>query len=326
MANGNGLPTSLGGQSNGIWTALLDFATRVGSTDLVNQTPSTFHQMSEQDREFLSNAMSSYMRESDPVRQLKENLDVLTKLEYANPSEQDKSQAIAALESIIDLCYSLDLATDFHTLGGFRILVPLLASPVSEFREHAAGLIGELAQNHPYCQNALRSVNVLAVLLPIMDSDPENKVKTKALFAVSCLIRNNAELEQEFVNLDGFNYLLRATESDYSRLSVKACFLLSALLGKEQNKGKAIEAGLVDQLASMLGDQTQSDQAYEHTESALLALVQDCPKAAQLCRNPALNLKKILEDRLKTIGSSGDSEDQEEHSYIKELLKLCWSG
>jgi hsp70-interacting protein len=226
MSNGNGRQNL--GEVAGIWAALLDFATHVGSTDMVNQTPSSFHEMSLQDREFLTSAMAGYMKESDPVRQLKDNLDILMNLEFKTPNDEQKAQGIASLDHIIELCISLDLATDFHKLGGFRILVPLLASGAQEFRAQGGQLIGELAQNHPYCQKALHKANVLGVLLQLVDSDPDPTVKTKALFAVSCLIRNNEELERDFVKMDGFSFLLRATMSDCERLSTKASFYYRA--------------------------------------------------------------------------------------------------
>jgi len=288
---------------------------------LVNQTPSSFHQMSEHDREFLANAMASYMKESDPVRQLKENLEILTTLEYRTPNDEEKASGIAALEHIIELCISLDLATDFHKLGGFRVLVPLLASGAHEFRAHGSQLIGELAQNHAYCQKALHKTNILAVLLRLIDSDPDVTVRTKALFAVSCMIRNNDDLEAEFVKLDGFSYLLRATMSDCERLSAKASFLLSMTLGKEENKEKAIEIGLINQLVAMLGRQANPN-ANELTMAALLALVEDCPKAIEACKKPELGLKKILEERLKAIASNPANED--EHEHIQRLLKIVW--
>jgi len=318
MSGGNG-PQSLG-ELGGIWAALLDFATRVGSTDIVNQTPSTYHQMSEQDREFLANAMASYMREGDPVRQLKEQLDVLMNLEYRQPNEEQIHSGVAALEIIIDLCCSLDLATDFHKLGGFRILVPLLASGAHQFRTHGAQLIGELAQNHAYCQKQLHSANILNLLLQLMDADPELTVRTKALFAVSCLIRNNEDLEKEFMSLDGLKYLLRAAVSDNERLHTKAAFLLSAILRKPEHKEKAIDIGMIDQLVSMLSRQTES-RSLELTTSALLALVDGCPRAIEICKSD-LGLKRMLEDRLKLVSS--DPAAEEECEDIKHLLKICW--
>lgn len=64
-----------------------------------------------QDRQFLANAMAQFMKESDPIRQLKENLDILSKLEYRAPNDEQKAQGVTALEHIIDLCGSLDIAT-----------------------------------------------------------------------------------------------------------------------------------------------------------------------------------------------------------------------
>ena len=44
---------------------------------------------------------------------------------------------------------------DFHKVGGYRILVPMLSSHHPDYRAAAANLIAVLAQNNPYGQKVI---------------------------------------------------------------------------------------------------------------------------------------------------------------------------
>jgi hypothetical protein len=69
----------------------------------------------------------------------------------------------------------------------------------------------------------------------------------------------------------------------------------------------------------MLGHQAHS-AANEQTAAALLALVEDCPKAIEICRKPDTGLKKIVEDRLKTIDKN--PADEEEQAHLERLMQM----
>ena len=48
------------------------------------------------------------------------------------------------------------------------------------------------------------------------------------------LIRGHAEAERNFVELDGFSYLLRALQRNIPKLNVKTIFLLSNLIDEKK--------------------------------------------------------------------------------------------
>jgi len=305
----------------GVWKALFEFAQNLGAQDVVNQTPSSYHQMSEENKKWLEEALSSYIKDSDPIRLMKKHLELLLSLDLQSPNQDEIDQGVDALEHLNDLCSNLDNASDFHKIGGFRILIPLLSSTSPTFRSNGAELIGGLTQNHIYCQQKLHEAKILKVLLELLDSDPDARVKVKSLYAISCLIRSNDILEEEFINSDGLVYLLKSLSSDDERLQVKTCFLLAHLLPKNDRFKKiACDMGMVDQLVSLLG--RLNDQGRERAMAALLTLVEDFPPAIEECKRADLSLKDILNQRIDEI--SKDPSNEEELESCKRLQKICF--
>ena len=80
----------------------------------------------------------------------------------------------------------LFLVTDFHKIGGYRVLDGVLRSNYGDIRWRAAELIAALVQNNPYCQQKALEVNILPLLVEMVDSDVDMLVRVKALYAISC--------------------------------------------------------------------------------------------------------------------------------------------
>jgi len=53
-------------------------------------------------------------------------------------------------------------------------------------RWRAADLLAVCVQNNPYCQKAAMEMNILPKLITLLESDPSDQVKIKALYAISC--------------------------------------------------------------------------------------------------------------------------------------------
>lgn len=100
--------------------------------------------------------------------------------------EDDPSQYEAALDKIADLADSMDVANDFYKIGGFSVFGPCLNSPHSGIRWRVANLIAELTQNNPFCQEKVLEAGFMPILLSIVDTDPSDMARIKALYAVSC--------------------------------------------------------------------------------------------------------------------------------------------
>lgn len=101
-------------------------------------------------------------------------------------ADDDTSEHESALERIADFVDNIDIANDFYKIGGFSIFGPCLNSPHSSIRWRAADLIAELAQNNPFCQEKFLETGLFPTLLNMIDTDPAESVRIKALYAVSC--------------------------------------------------------------------------------------------------------------------------------------------
>ena len=76
--------------------------------------------------------------------------------------------------------------SDFHKIGGYRILLPCLASPHTSLRRLTGELIATLMQNNPYCQAMALQEAVLPALLKAIEEDADAGARSKALHALSC--------------------------------------------------------------------------------------------------------------------------------------------
>lgn len=100
--------------------------------------------------------------------------------------EDDPSEYEAALETLADYVDSTDVANDFYKIGGFSVFGPCLNSPHSGIRWRVANLIAELTQNNPFCQERILEAGYMPILLGMVDTDPSDMARVKALYAISC--------------------------------------------------------------------------------------------------------------------------------------------
>ena len=104
-----------------------------------------------------------------------------------NATEEEISQVEYAFECIGDWVGQIDMANNFHKIGGFHCLKKCLKSPHDSLRSEAANAIAELSQNNPYCQEKMVEDEFLPILMDLLDNDKSSQVK--ALYAISCITR-----------------------------------------------------------------------------------------------------------------------------------------
>lgn len=119
------------------------------------------------------------------IEELQTSIVILSRVTDLQPHD-DASKYESALEKIADYVDSMDIANDFYKIGGFSIFGPCLNSPHSSIRWRAADIIAELSQNNPFCQDKVLETNLFSTLLNMVDSDPSEAARIKALYAVSC--------------------------------------------------------------------------------------------------------------------------------------------
>ncbi|XP_056399879.1 hsp70-binding protein 1 [Hyla sarda] len=278
-------------------------------------------QMSEERRQWLQEAMNSvFAGQADEVEQMKECLKELSSETSGEDGDERKERA---LELLADLCDNLDNASDFCKLGGMDLMLNrYLSCPEAELRWRAADLVGICSQNVPFVQEMALSLGAMDKLLKLLDLDGSETVRIKALFAVSCLVREQEAGLAEFVKLDGFSVLMRAMQTDILKLKIKSAFLLQNLLTSHpEHKSSLCSMGMIQQLVSLL--RTEHSPFHEHVLSSLCSMTTDFPQGITECRAPELAFEDLLKERCQMVQKQ--EEYQEELDYCERLLKICFS-
>ncbi|KAK8787853.1 hypothetical protein V5799_022371 [Amblyomma americanum] len=108
---------------------------------------------------------------------------------------------VACLANVQQYIDVVDYAKDFEKMGGFQVFPELLDYPSSLVRIETCALIAELVQNNPHCQRA--ALLSTRRLLRLLDSEPDDEVRCKALYALSCMVRQNKAAYGSFEKLGG---------------------------------------------------------------------------------------------------------------------------
>ncbi|XP_005863388.2 PREDICTED: LOW QUALITY PROTEIN: hsp70-binding protein 1 [Myotis brandtii] len=290
--------------------------------------------MSEERRQWLQEAMSAACRgQREEVEQMKNCLRVLSQ-----PTPPSAGEAELAVDQHWGGgLQGMDLAqlsrntgspplcgTDFCQLSGMHLLVGryLEAGPAG-LRWRAAQLIGTCSQNVAAIQEQVLGLGALRKLLRLLDRDPCDSVRVKALFAISCLVREQEAGLLQFLRLDGFSVLMRAMQQQVQKLKVKSAFLLQNLLvGHPEHKGTLCSMGMVQQLVALV--RTEHSPFHEHVLGALCSLVTDFPQGVRECREPELGLEELLRHRCQLLQQH--EEYQEELEFCEKLLQTCFSS
>ncbi|XP_029292616.1 hsp70-binding protein 1 [Cottoperca gobio] len=297
-----------------------------------SETPVPAEPMSEERQTWLRGALAEVCKgQMDEVEQMKQCLAVLrhegvkeSERGEEERDEEDEDERESIFEVLSELCENLDNARDLMTLGGLDLCVSqYLCHARSGLRWRAAHLIASCAQNMPQVQVHLFSIGTLPKVLQLTDSDPHPTVRVKALYAVSCLVREQDEGLQAFLSHDGFSVLMRGMQSDNEKLRTKSAFLLlNLLMSHPEQKDTVVSMGMVQQLVSVL--RTPHSSCHEHVLGALCCLVEDFPQGLKDCRNPALGLEELLRQRSREL--KGKEESREELDFCERLRVLCFRG
>ncbi|XP_067015204.1 hsp70-binding protein 1 [Anabrus simplex] len=286
-----------------------------GNSSLTDPLP-----MDDERRKWLENALKHLT--VDVIEMLLKSIEVLKKAGTLE-LQDDPTECERALEVIADWVDNLDTANDFYKIGGFVIFRPCLDSAHSSLRWRAAEIIAELTQNNPFCQEKILEAGLLPPLLALLDSDPNEQVRVKALYGISCLVRENPLALDAFMKNGGFSVLLRAMQSDIQKLQIKSAFLLSCLCARSNNiKDELCQMGFIEQLVGMVTD--YHTPVLEHLLGALVNMATEHNFSKDECRRPELELRPKL---IRLINSFKDKEEyRDECEYAQQLLQLVFSG
>lgn len=185
------------------------------------------------------------------------------------------------------------------------IFQPCFDSVHGSIRAGACDILAELCQNNPYCQKVVTSNELLKQLLDIVNRDPDDNARIKAVYAVSCNVRENSEGLQQFMEFGGLQSVLRALQRPSDRLRTKCAFLLSCLAGLNTDVRDAlVKNDAIPLLISLIA--TERQPSHEHLLSLLVALITDFPQAISQCSDPKYNLASILRNNLQQISNKDE--------------------
>ncbi|KAK9134473.1 hypothetical protein Syun_013803 [Stephania yunnanensis] len=151
----------------------------------------------------------------------------LNDLNNASISSEERHRV---LEEILVFVESIDNANDLHKLGVLTVIVQALESSDNETRIRSAWILGKASQNNPVVQKQILNLGALAKLMEMVNSNGVEEA-SKALYAVSALIRNNLDGQELFYAKSGeliLQGILSNSNTDV-RLRKKSAFLVADL-------------------------------------------------------------------------------------------------
>lgn len=284
-------------------------------------------QLSEEDRKWFMEAMQS--QTIDVVKRMKEITQVMQ-----TPEQVLESQGVtpADIEDMLDELQehveSIDMANDLHSIGGLVPLLGYLNNKHANVRAKAADVVTTIVQNNPRSQQLVMEANGLEPLLRNFTSDPDMKVRTQALGAISSLIRHNKPGIAAFRLANGYAALRDALSSDAVRFQRKALNLVHYLLRENQSDCSVLtELGF----PRMMMHLASSDDATVR-EGALQGLLDlsrgkpgDTPGSSL---EEGEKMKQLLEERIEGICLMSSEEleaTREERQLVDSLWNACYN-
>ncbi|XP_074383189.1 uncharacterized protein LOC141724812 isoform X2 [Apium graveolens] len=143
-----------------------------------------------------------------------------------------------ALQELLVLVEPIDNANDLHKLGGLAVIIEELSNSDPESRTISAWILGTASQNNLVVQKQVLELGGLPKLMIMVKSSVREEA-TKALFAVSALIRNNPAGQELFFKGAGELVLqILSNSSTDIRLRSKAMVLVADLAEFQIESGK----------------------------------------------------------------------------------------
>lgn len=174
--------------------------------------------------------MQSLVKESDPIRQMKEIIQELNEIE--NPSTSDVEKVEILYEKLTNLVCDIDLALDFCKLDGLSLVDKYLKSDSEEIRVLFISLVSIIAQDNVEVQHRLFETDLLDRFLNIIRDSTNSTVGFWHL--LGCVIRffrrQNSKLLVQFRLL--FAVIMEYLSMSVALLKIRFLFKNSFVLSK----------------------------------------------------------------------------------------------
>jgi hsp70-interacting protein len=193
------------------------------------------------------------------------------------------------------------VVSDFFKIGGFCIILPCLNSEYAEVRSETALLVGELAQNNPFCQEQLLKLDILPKLIDMMTDEAE--VSSHAFHAISCIVRSYEPGMEAFISMGGLECLLGLIQSvDREKLIIKSMFLINSFAQDSPAvRDELIKLNAAERIIATLQPKDEYNTRLEQTLAALTSLIVT-NDAIKRCQKETLNFREQL-NKIVSLGS-----------------------
>ncbi|KAI0651140.1 armadillo-type protein [Trametes meyenii] len=154
-------------------------------------------------------------------------------LAIAVDESKDEDDRVQALDNFEMLIEHIDNAIDLEKLKMWEPLHALLTNPSSseEIQLQVLWVLGTAVQNNPAAQNAYLSLSPLPALLTFLSpSTRAGKTRSKAVYALSGLLKHNAAAVRALADAGGWAVLRDALQDPDITVRRKVAFLLNTLL------------------------------------------------------------------------------------------------
>lgn len=158
-------------------------------------------------------------KESDNERELRRS--ILKKATVATESDTMKTilrrfdydkNKLQLLEQMEFIVHEYDVAVNFATLGGIKIIMPFLFSSDDEIVSCVASVLGAAMQSNPTVQKLAMNEDVGKNLLKLLVHKSPG-VLSRIIFALSTFLRNAPEAQEDFIHANGVSKLSDILES-----------------------------------------------------------------------------------------------------------------
>ncbi|XP_044511380.1 uncharacterized protein LOC123229549 [Mangifera indica] len=282
--------------------------------------------LSEEDRRWFMEAMQA--QSVDVIQRMKEITLVMQTPEQVLEAQGVTPENIEdMLDELQEHVESIDMANDLHSIGGLAPLLRYLRNSHANIRAKAADVVTTIVQNNPRSQQLVMEANGLEPLLSIFTSDPDVTVRTKALGAISSLIRHNKPGITAFCLANGYAGLRDALGSENVRFQRKALNLIQYLLHENRADCNVVSELGFPRIMMHLASSEDGD-VREAALRGLLELAREKPDDnTGKFGEEAEKLKQLLVDRIKGI-SLMSAEDlgaaREERQLVDSLWNTCY--
>ncbi|KAL4606573.1 hypothetical protein ACB092_09G112800 [Castanea dentata] len=282
--------------------------------------------LSEEDRKWFMEAMQA--QSVDVVKRMKEITLVMQTPEQVLEAQGVTSADIEdMLDELQEHVESIDMANDLHSIGGLVPLLGYLKNSHSNIRAKAAEVVTTIVQNNPRSQQLVMEANGLEPLLSNFTSDPDVTVRTKALGAISSLIRHNKPGVTAFRLANGYAALKDALGSENVRFQRKALNLIHYLLHENASDcNVASELGFPRIMMHLASSEDAEER--EAALKGLLELAREETKGANGSLGEDEKLKQLLQERINGISLMSPDDlgaVREERHLVDSLWNTCYN-